>query len=50
MKAYIIVGLRKDPSKLEGSNVAALTESLRKRGVSETDIAAAIKEAGLKSA
>ena len=48
MKAYISQGLRKDLEKLEGSNVAALTESLRKRGVAEEDIAAAIKEAGIR--
>lgn len=50
MKAYISAGLRKDLEKLEGSGLAALTESLRKRGVKEADIAAAIKEAGLKRA
>jgi hypothetical protein len=50
MKAYISQGLRKDLEKLEGSHVAALTESLRKRGVKDEDISAAIKEAGLKSA
>lgn len=50
IKAYISQGLRKDLEKLEGSNVAALTESLRKRGVKEEDIAAAIEEAGLKTA
>jgi len=47
MKAYISQGLRKDLEKLEGSNVAALTESLRKRGVRDEDISAAIEEAGL---
>ena len=50
IKAYISMGLRKDLQKLEGSNVAALTESLRKRGVKDEDISAAIKEAGLKTA
>jgi hypothetical protein len=50
IKAYISAGLRKDFEKLEGSGLAALTESLRKRGVAEADIAAAIKEAGLKRA
>ena len=50
IKAYISMGLRKDLEKLEGSNIAALTESLRKRGVKDEDISAAIKEAGLKSA
>lgn len=50
MKAYVSQGLRKDLERLEGSHVAALTESLRKRGVKDEDISAAIKEAGLKSA
>jgi hypothetical protein len=50
IKAYISQGLRKDLQRLEGSNVQALTESLRKRGVKDEDISAAIKEAGLKSA
>jgi hypothetical protein len=50
IKAYISLGLRKDLEKLEGANVAVLTESLRKRGVKDEDIAAAIKEAGLKRA
>jgi hypothetical protein len=50
MKAYISMGLRKDLEKLEGSNLAALTESLRKRGMKDEDISAAIKEAGLKTA
>jgi hypothetical protein len=50
IKAYISQGLRKDLQRLEGSTVQALTESLRKRGVKDEDISAAIKEAGLKSA
>lgn len=50
IKAYISQGLRKDLQRLEGSNVQALTESLRRRGVKDEDISAAIKEAGLKSA
>ncbi|QMV18318.1 hypothetical protein GOB94_06170 [Granulicella sp. 5B5] len=50
MKAYISQGLRKDLEKLEGSNVAALTESLRKQGVPDEKISAAIAEAGLKTA
>jgi hypothetical protein len=50
IKLYISQGLRKDLQKLPGSHVAVLTESLRKRGVAEADIAAAIKEAGLKTA
>ena len=50
IKAYISLGLRKDLEKLEGSNVVALTESLRKRGVPDAAISAAIKEAGMKRA
>lgn len=50
IKAYISMGLRKDLEKLEGSNVAALTESLRKKGVADEVISEAIKEAGLKRA
>jgi hypothetical protein len=50
IKAYVSMGLRRDLEKFGGSQVATLTESLRKRGVAEADIAAAIKEAGLKSA
>src|SRR5665213_423003 len=50
IKAYISQGLREDWERLEGSNVQALTESLRKRGVKDEDISAAIKEAGLKTA
>ncbi len=50
IKAYISQGLRKDLEKLEGAPVAALTESLRKRGVPEEAIAEAIAEAGLKTA
>ena len=50
IKAYISQGLRKDLQQLENSNMQALAESLRKRGVSDEDISAAIKEAGLKTA
>jgi hypothetical protein len=50
IKAYISQGLRKDLQRLEGASVQTLTESLRRRGVKEEDISAAIKEAGLKSA
>jgi len=50
MKAYISQGLRKDLEKLEGSQVVALTESLRKQGVPDEKISAAIAEAGLKMA
>jgi len=50
IKAYISQGLRKDMERLEGSHVQALTESLRKRGVADEAISAAIEEAGLKTA
>jgi hypothetical protein len=50
MKAYISQGLRKDLEKLEGSQVVALTESLRRQGVPDEKISAAIAEAGLKMA
>ncbi len=49
IKAYISHGLRHDLERLEGSNIAVLTESLRKRGVKDEDISAAIEEAGLGS-
>jgi hypothetical protein len=50
IKAYISEGLRNDTEKLEGFKVQALTESLRKRGVTDDAISAAIEEAGLKTA
>ena len=50
MKAYISQGLRKDFERLDGSHIAALTESLRNQGVDDEKISAAIAEAGLKIA
>jgi len=50
IKAYISEGLRKDLQRLDGSQVQALTESLRKQGISDDLISAAIAEAGLKMA
>jgi hypothetical protein len=50
IKAYISKGLRKDLEKLEGSQVQAITESLRKQGVADELISAAIADAGLKTA
>lgn len=44
IKAYISQGLRKDLEQLEGSNTTAFTESLRKHGVSDDIIAAAVAE------
>jgi hypothetical protein len=48
MRSYIGQGLRKDLSRLDGSQVEALTSSLRKHGLSDAKISAAIAEAGLK--
>jgi len=48
MRAYVGQGLRKDQERLDGSIVAALTESLRKQGVTDDVISAAVKDAGLK--
>ena len=42
--------LRKDLSRLDGSQLEALTASLRKHGLSDNKISAAIVEAGLKTA
>jgi len=50
IKAYISEGLRKDLERLDGSQVQALTESLRKQGVADELISTAIAEAGLKMA
>jgi hypothetical protein len=50
LRAYISEGLRKDLQRLDGSQVQALTESLRKRGVADETISNAIAEAGLKTA
>jgi hypothetical protein len=47
IKAYISQGLRRDLERLEGSQVQALTESLRRQGVPDEKISAAIKDAGL---
>jgi hypothetical protein len=43
-------GLRSDLERLEGSQLQALTESLRKQGVADELISAAIADAGLKTA
>ena len=50
MKAYIGQGLRKDLERMNGSQIQALTESLRKQGIADEKISAAIAEAGLKTA
>jgi hypothetical protein len=50
IRAYIGQGLRKDQSRMENSQVQVLTESLRKHGIADQVISAAIAEAQLKSA
>ena len=49
MRAYIGQGLRKDLERLDGSQVAALTESLRRQGVADEVISVAIADAGLNA-
>jgi hypothetical protein len=50
IRAYVGQGLRKDQARLENSQLQVLTESLRKRGIADQVISAAIAEARLKSA
>jgi hypothetical protein len=50
IRTYIGEGLRKDLERLENSQVQLLTESLRKHGVGDEIISAAIAEAQLKTA
>ena len=50
MRAYIARGLRQDIDRLQGTEMASLTESLRKQGVSDEVISAAVSEARLKVA
>ena len=50
IRAYIGQGLRKDQARLENSPMHALTESLRKHGIDDQIISAAIAEAQLKTA
>jgi hypothetical protein len=50
IRAYIGQGLRKDLERLDNSHMQALTESLRKQGVADELISAAIADAGLKTA
>ncbi len=47
IRAYIGQGLRKDRARLENSQLQALTESLRKHGITDQVISAAIAEAQL---
>ncbi len=50
IRSYIGQGLRKDLQRLDGSQLEALTESLRKQGISDEKISLVIAEAGLKTA
>jgi hypothetical protein len=47
IRAYIGQGLRRDQARLEQSQLLALTDSLRKHGVADQVISAAITEAKL---
>ena len=49
-RSYIGRGLRIDLDKLEGTHAQMLTDSLRKYGIADEVISAAIEEAGLRSA
>jgi hypothetical protein len=50
IRSYIGQGLRKDLERLEGSPIQAIAESLRKQGIADELISAAIADAGLKTA
>jgi hypothetical protein len=50
IRAYIGQGLRKDQARMENSQVQVLAESLRKHGIDDRVISAAIAEAQLKIA
>jgi hypothetical protein len=50
IRAYIGQGLRKDQARLENSQVQVIAETLRKHGIADQVISAAIAEAQLKSA
>ena len=50
IRAYIGQGLRKDQSQMEHSQVQAITDSLRKHGITDKVISAAIAEARRKTA
>jgi hypothetical protein len=45
IRAYIGQGLRRDQARMENSQLQALTESLRKRGIADGVISEAIAEA-----
>jgi hypothetical protein len=50
IRAYIGQGLRKDQARMENSQVQVIAESLRKHGIADQVISAAIAEAQLKTA
>ena len=50
IRAYIGQGLRKDQARLENSQVQVIAESLRKHGIAEGVISAAIADAQRKTA
>jgi hypothetical protein len=50
IRAYIGQGLRKDQARMENSQVQVLTESLRKHGIADQIISAAIADAQRKTA
>jgi hypothetical protein len=50
IRAYVGQGLRKHQAEMEHSQLLTLTESLRKQGVADKIISAAVAEAKLKSA
>lgn len=50
IRAYIGQGLRKHQAEMEHSQLLMLTESLRKQGVADKIISAAVAEAKLKTA
>lgn len=50
IRSYIGQGLRRDHARMENSQLQALTESLRKRGIADGVISAAIAEAQVAGA
>ena len=50
IRAYVGQGLRKHQAEMEHSQLLTLTESLRKQGVADKIISAAVAEAKLKTA
>ena len=50
IRAYIGQGLRKHQAEMEHSQLLSLTESLRRQGVADKVISAAVAEAKLKTA